>query len=580
MSPYGNFFATEPGPVALVTMPDVDTGQRGTGTVYCCSMNVDKNADGTMDLTFSGPDATSQASPTGLWVNNGLTIPGTGGNLDHDVQPATNGPVNYSAQKITCPRDLENFFRLWICGVPQFPVGQGYAVTLRMSPSSGNPAINLYYSCETNGGNGYLTQTNIAAMQASVISVGGNPPFGNGVSFGTVSNNCNYTFPDGAFAFGGTQYLLFEGAGIGSGELTLTISQNGNILAQTGVWLDLHDIKDFYEQAVVTNDISGPPADWESAVETVKNPQLPDAADQDLIVLVHGINVGYDDWRIESDTVFKRLYWAGYHGKFAAVKWPCNFFDLSLFQTRTSVFNESEIKAYTASAGLADYLTQLRSRFPGYRLHLLVHSQGNAVVSEAIRQDWFSCDTYILTQGAMPASAYDVDAPTDSTLLWWESLPGYETPEWQPTGYHGIYTSTNFAGRIVNFYNTNDPVLAVWMYDQGPGKPNAYTEHLASPLVSYYSYDGTHGWYNTILGIGSYLVTDPQESRAMISRSRTESIGRSGPETGHGVIQSGVDLHARFGFYNAFPADHSAQWTWPIQKTGGYYLQILDSIKP
>jgi hypothetical protein len=41
LSPYGSFFATQPGPAALVTMPDVDTGVRGTSTVYCVSMNVD-----------------------------------------------------------------------------------------------------------------------------------------------------------------------------------------------------------------------------------------------------------------------------------------------------------------------------------------------------------------------------------------------------------------------------------------------------------------------------------------------------------------------------------------------------------
>jgi hypothetical protein len=110
------------------------------------------------------------------------------------------------------------------------------------------------------------------------------------------------------------------------------------------------------------------------------------------------------------------------------------------------------MQAYKASTALTNYLAQLRARFPNYRLHLLVHSQGNAVVGEAIRQSGVSFDTYILTQGAMPDSAYDVDAPTDSTLLWWESRTGYQTPEWQPTGYHGIYTNSNFTGRIVNFY--------------------------------------------------------------------------------------------------------------------------------
>ncbi len=573
LSPYGNFFATEPGPAALVTMPDVDTGERGTCTVNCFSEQVDKNSDGTMDLSFNGPDATSQASPYKIWVNSGHDEPGSNGNLDKDL-PVPPNSTNYTLGEITCQRDLENFFRLWICGVPQFPVGQGYAVTMSMSPSSGNPAINIYYSCETNGGIGYLTNANIAATQT------GSGYYDNALC--TISNSQSYTLQMDGYGNLLYTHFLFEGAGIGEGQLVMTISQNGNTIAQTGVWLDLHDVKDFYERTVITNDISGPTVDWDSGVETVMNPLLPDTGDQDLIVLVHGIDVDDGDWRNESDTVFKRLYWAGYHGKFAAVKWPCNFFNLSLFQTRTSVFNESEIKAYKANMGLADYLTQLRSRFPGYRLHLLVHSQGNAVVGEAIRLGGVTFDTYILTQGAMPASAYDVDAPTDSTLLGWESLPGYETPEWQPMGYHGIYT--NFPGRIVNFYNTNDPVLRVWMIDQGAGKPNAYTEHLLElqvpPYVTvspYYSYDGTHGWYNTLLGIGSYMVIDPHESRAMISRSRTESIGRSGPETGHGVIQSGIDLNARFGFNKAFPDDHSAQWTWPIQTSWGYYDEVLSS---
>ncbi len=53
LSPYGQFFATEPGPAALVTMPDVDTGQRGACTVSVASIQVDKDNDGTMDLSFN-----------------------------------------------------------------------------------------------------------------------------------------------------------------------------------------------------------------------------------------------------------------------------------------------------------------------------------------------------------------------------------------------------------------------------------------------------------------------------------------------------------------------------------------------
>jgi hypothetical protein len=555
LSPYGSFFATEPGPAALVTMPDVDTGARGTCTVYCVSAQVDKNFDGTMDLSFNGPDATSQASPMEFWVNSGHCEPGKNGNLDTDL-PVPPNSTNYSRGKITCQRDLENFARLWICGMPSLPLYQNYTVTLSMSLSSGNPAINLYWSCETNGGTSYLTDTNIAAQQ---IAVGLLSNYG--TSIGTVSNNCSCTFPEGTFLFGGTRHLLFEGAGIGSGQLTLTISQNGNTLAQTGVWLDLHDIRDFFEVAKITNNASGAISNWTSAVETV----LPATSsvlgdDTNLIVFVHGINVDDWHWIDASETVFKRLYWAGYHGKFMTVKWPCNFLTPPSPVT-LAVFNLSEANAYKASTSLATYLNQLRSRFPGYRLNLFVHSQGNAVASEAIKNG-APFDTYIITQGAISDGAYDVNA-TNYPPFMNEEVGKKITPEWQPMGYHGVYTNSNFAGKIVNFYNTNDPVLAVWIVDQVDLKPSGG-----------YFYDGVNCRYTISTNI---IVTDFQETRSMVSRSRSLSVGQSGPASAHGVIKSAVDLNANFGFNNASFDDHSAQWAWPIQTSLSYYYSVLSA---
>ena len=98
--------------------------------------------------------------------------------------------------------------------------------------------------------------------------------------------------------------------------------------------------------------------------------------------------------------------------------------------------------------------------------------------------------------------------------------------------------------------------------------------------MPYYTYDGSSGRYN---GVTSYVVTDPQESRAMVSRSRTQPIGRLGPASGQtrqGVIESAVNLNERFGFDDAFPNDHSAQWAWPIQTSYLYYKQVLKSIQP
>jgi len=576
LSPYGSFFATEPGPAALVTMPDIDPPyQRGTCTVYCASMPVDKNFDGTMDLSFSGPDATSQASPMVWWVNNdydGATYPGSPYFDPGSDRPITalNPQYDYLSYNPRSIRDLEDYARLWICGVPAL-TNAGYQVTLSWGNVSGTPAINLIQSCETNGGTLYLTDTNVFSLS--------------GTAWKQISSDYGYkyrvpttgtlTLPGNWFTNASNKYFLFEGAGIGSGELVMTISQNGNTIAQTGVWLDLHDVKDFYERAVITNNISGAISNWTSGVEIVQ-PAVASALgdDTNLIVLVHGFNVGNADWLIESDTVFKRLYRAGYHGRFMTVKWPCEPLTLwTAISENTSIFNNSEIKSYKAGTALKNYLSQLRTRFPNYQLNVLAHSQGNAIMGEAIEQG-APFDTYILTQGAMPASSYDVNAATDSTLLTAEAL--VHTPEWKPMGYHGVYT--NMTGTIVSFYNPVDFVLGIWKLDQSAGKPDSYANHVLFPLAPYYSYDGANGWWHGIIyGLfSSYLVTDPQESRAMISRSRTLPVGRQ--STG-GVIDSTIDLNEQFGFFDT-TAEHSAEWTRPIQTSLPYYQQVLLQIKP
>ncbi len=166
LSPYGQFFATEPGPAAIVTMPDIDTGQQGTDTVYCVSMNVDKNHDGTIDTSYTGADTTAQDSPMEFWLNDGCDEPSAIGGYDAMAPP---NPPNYTLDQITCPRELENFARLWICGLPALPYG--YQVTLSWANiSSGNPSIKIFPSQETNGGTEYLTDTNVAQNYVGKIT--------------------------------------------------------------------------------------------------------------------------------------------------------------------------------------------------------------------------------------------------------------------------------------------------------------------------------------------------------------------------------------------------------------------------
>src|SRR5206468_2343500 len=71
LSPYGEFFPTEPGPTELVTMRDIDPPyDRGTGVVHVIKLQLDVNHDGVMDLSFGGPNNTSASGPFVFWLNN------------------------------------------------------------------------------------------------------------------------------------------------------------------------------------------------------------------------------------------------------------------------------------------------------------------------------------------------------------------------------------------------------------------------------------------------------------------------------------------------------------------------------
>jgi hypothetical protein len=121
----------------------------------------------------------------------------------------------------------------------------------------------------------------------------------------------------------------------------------------------------------------------------------------------------------------------------------------------------------------------------------------------------------------------------------------------------------------VNFFNTNDFLLASGTI---LGVPVNWVEDQKLKPDSPYSSDGTNVWED-----GDVPVTDSEESRAFVARSRTDAVGaQSGL---NGVISSSVNLQAQFGFGSVL-ADHSAQWTWPIQTSRPYYLQILNSISP
>jgi len=138
---------------------------------------------------------------------------------------------------------------------------------------------------------------------------------------------------------------------------------------------------------------------------------LPNNASENpqAIVFVHGINNSEFDYENTSETMFKRLYWEGYRGRFSAFRWPSPTFSwvpLGPYQVSYFEFNGGEYVSWHSGAALKGYLADLKNRAPGYTINLAAHSLGNIAANESIREG-ASVSGYALMQAAVSALAFD-----------------------------------------------------------------------------------------------------------------------------------------------------------------------------
>ena len=503
-----------------------------------------------------------------FWLNNDRDTkpPFTAfDNPGSDVYSPTS--PDFASPIINSMRDLEDYARLWICGVPALTNG-AYQVSLSWTNiSAGSPAIKLFRAAETNsGGIGYLTDPSIALAQTAIYAIG--TPFYQ--SIGTLCPGQPISFTPSSFTNGANKYLLFEGCTNGAGELVITITQNAtNVMAQTSAWLDLRDITTLYEQAHIEGvETQFPDMRTSTNVSTFKSDYAlgePPGETKQLIVFVHGWNDPLWLCANYAQTTFKRLYWQGYQGRFAALHWPT--------LVGPTTYNRSEFIALHSAHGVAAYFDWLQSRFPDYSINVIGHSMGNVVMMETLRLHLATLtkviDNYILTQAAEAAHCYD------------PSLPDYARftdPSLAPTPdtYRGFPGAISNAvnGALINFFNTNDfalvrgslPIIGEvsWEKNQVSFKPDTGFGYS-------YSTNFSAAYYNGV------LVTDARELMPFVARPRSKAVGAL--DGVRGMIQGEVDLTGRFGFGRTM-AEHSAQFNWTIQQVHGYYEQILTELFP
>jgi Alpha/beta hydrolase of unknown function (DUF900) len=603
LSPYGDFFPTVAGPAALVTLPDIDTGERGTGVVNVVKLQLDVNHDGNMDLSFGGPDNTSPARPFTFWLNNDDDGVGIGNEIDFGTNSAL---ADCFQGKIRSQRNLEDFARLQICGLPPLPPSQGYRVTLSMdsdgidNTNGEEPVINIYPEFQP-GGNGYLTDTNAAAFQLSQVAYQDIAVLDFNQTLGPIGQGAEYTLPLNADGISPFKYFLFEGVQPGKGRLVLTIWQNTNIVAQTGQWLDLHDIKDLYEQVAVGN----VQRHWPEMV--LNNPtsifkvfsslQQDTSQNKQLAVFVHGWRMPVSTWYEFSETMFKRLYWQGYQGGFASLFWPTRSTDTDGHILDFLTYNRSEHIAFKSGTGTAAYLNNIRTRFSDYQISVCSHSMGGIVMMEALKElaaaNQQPINSYVMMQAAVPAQCYDAAITNYLDFVAMEqSIP---TPNTYSNYAAGITNALQSNGKIVNFYNPLDFALGSWAINQSfstsdtnePGtiKPNWYLGYYTDGVTSILR---TNGFNQSILNALIYdnfydgptrTITDPHELMPFVSRPRSLTVGAQ--DGMRGVVSAELNLETQFGFTDA-TYDHSAEFNRNIQDSvvKPFYPALIDNLFP
>lgn len=119
-------------------------------------------------------------------------------------------------------------------------------------------------------------------------------------------------------------------------------------------------------------------------VEHISGPP-PDSNRSQFVVFVHGYNVSTDGAAANANEVFRRLFWAGYRGNFAAITWegnegtPLHFADnvQNASQTSPSFLRFLDNVVYGSAAGGWGADPQ--------NVVLFAHSLGNQVVLDALR---------------------------------------------------------------------------------------------------------------------------------------------------------------------------------------------------
>ncbi|MGA2051719.1 MAG: alpha/beta hydrolase, partial [Opitutales bacterium] len=577
-----------------------------------CALSVDTNNDGNIDLV-NDSDLTSPTRPFKFWLNDDCDRLSTTSYGPEDVYSETeqddldnsaasvtdlsDGNVDWHLNTIPCQRDLEDFARLWVTiGGLQSAIANGtIMVGLKWAGNiTGTPAVKLYQAYESAGGTLYLSDNATATNQITgnygnaIADVSG--AAANSTVIAPTSGDWDFVFPTSVFAnlttANSTTHLLFEGCTAGQGELQIVfLLNNGGTYTKLGggpgVWLNLQEPAQFVERYTCGDDNGGTASSSYSRFSG--SPTFPapvSDSDKDYVLYVHGYNMDPSSKQRWLETVYKRLYWLGYKGRVGEFSWPCEYGSNQMY------FDISERRAWQSAGALYALLGNLTAQ--GYRVHIIAHSQGNVVASEALRIAGANsgvAHTYIASQAAIASGCFVPDA----TNITFYTMSDHQTysPDFynyyttsSDAPYMGNATMTGSAGAMVNLYNPNDYALSGdsladtgWEYAEN-GKPIMYLYGLTDTGCTY-TYNSTVNCFNRSDGT---VLTWPANRYEIFSYAAGPWTYPLGMKPSVGVFGSATDLSGSPYDFGSTHIYHSAQFRSSIALRWQYWSNILQTI--
>lgn len=184
-------------------------------------------------------------------------------------------------------------------------------------------------------------------------------------------------------------------------------------------------------------------------------------------VFAHGFNVNVSEARGWASTVFKRLWQTGDNSRFTFANWAGDNGQFKVIRQYWSIdYYQNSENAFNTAPHFAERCNALNKRMSGgAEVHLIGHSLGNVLISEAIVAHGLNYARYYMVNAAVSKQAYNAQEQ-ESNLLVDPAWRAFEKREYWAWGWHKLFgpgdfrTTLHWPGRyasITNNYNVYSP---------------------------------------------------------------------------------------------------------------------------